>query len=116
MTTGAIIPGTATIILDGSGNGTVKIGPVTARERWLPANASVSVSQSITNEAQCRIYAGDQPIPVNFIDATLSGSTGDATGRVNGITLKLGQYIWAVWSGGDPGHVATLNVTGSKEI
>lgn len=115
MTTGSIDPGTATVVLNGSGNGMAHIGPVGSSEVWSPASASVSVSTNV-NEAMCKIYVGDSAIPANFRDSTLSGSTGDSTGRVSGAPVKLGSFIWAVWSGGDPGSVATLNVTGMKEI
>ena len=115
MTTVPIIPGVATAVLNGSGGGTVKLGPVGAREVWSPAVASVSVSTNV-KEAQCRVYVGDSAVPANFIDGTLSGSTGDSTDRVSGSQVKLGWYVWAVWSGGDAGSVATLNVTGTREV
>jgi hypothetical protein len=107
--------GTATVILNGSGAGTARAGPISARETWQPAVASVSVATN-TSEAQCKIYIGDSVSPANFIDGTLSGSTGDSTGNVAGSQVPLGYYIWAVWSGGDAGQVATLNVSGAKTI
>lgn len=115
VTTVPIVPGVATVVLDGSGNGRCKVGPAGARELWSPAVASVSVATN-TAEAQCRIYIGDTPTPANFIDGTLDGSTGDSTDRVSGSQVPLGWFIWAVWSGGDPGSVATLNVTGTRTI
>jgi len=110
-----IRPGSVTVALNGSGGGTVKIGPVGAAEVWQAEVASISVSTA-TAEAQCRIYVGDQPTANNFVDGTLSGSTGDSTDRVSARPIRLGDYIWAVWSGGDPGSVATLNVTGTRGI
>lgn len=115
MTTVPILPGSVTVVLDGSGAGRAKIGPVGARETWSPESAGVSVATS-TAEAQCKIYVGDSPTPANFRDGTLSGSTGDSTDRVAGSPVKVGRFIWAVWAGGDPGSVATLNVTGTREI
>lgn len=110
-----IVPGAVTVVLDGSGNGTARIGPAGARETWSPAVASVSVSTNV-NEAICRIYVGPSPDPQYFVDGTLSGSTGDSTDRVSGQPVKLGWFIWAVWKAGDPGATATLNVTGSRTI
>jgi hypothetical protein len=112
---GIILPGSVTVVLNGSGNGTAKIGPVGARETWYAAVASVSVSTNV-KEAACRIYVGDQPIASNFADGTLSGSTGDATGRVSAAPITLGRYVWAVWTGGDAGAVATLSVTGTRDL
>lgn len=102
------------VTLDGSGNGTAKVGPLSAREIHYPQVASVSVSDT-TNEATCSVYAGG----INyrqFIDGCIDGSSGDSTDHISGSTIHIGEYVWAVWSGGTPGARATLTVTGEKEI
>jgi len=106
------------VTLDGSGNGAVQLGPDGPQEHWFPTLASVKVAQPVTNEAQCRIYAGPSVNDLYFVDGTLSGSTGDSTDRITGIEIARTQtpYIWAVWTGGDAGHVASLTVNGQKEI
>lgn len=105
----------ATVKLSGAGAGTARVGPISAREVWSPDNVHVSASSN-TNEATCQIYAGDSAIQRNFRDGTFSGSSGDSTDRVNADTVKVGAYIWAVWSGGDAGATATLTVTGKKDL
>lgn len=105
----------AVVTLDASGDGTAKIGPLSARETWYPANVHVSVATN-TNEATCSIYVGTSVIAANFRDGTFSGSSGDATDRVSADVVRSGASVWAVWSGGDPGAVATLTVTGEREI
>lgn len=107
--------GTATVVLNGSGNGTAKVGPIGARENWTPAAAAVSVSTR-TAEAQCKLFVGPSPTADNYIGGTLSGSTGDSTGRVSAQPVPLGSFVWAVWAGGDPGSVATLSVQGTKNV
>lgn len=102
------------VVLDGSGNGTARTGPVNLREVWTPQLARVSVSTN-ASEAECKIYEGEQADQANFVDGTLSGSTGDSSANVYG-PLYTGQYIWAVWAGGDPGATAYLNVSGTKTI
>lgn len=106
---------TAAVVLNGSGAGTAKVGPISARETWKPENAHVSASSN-TNEAACSIYVGDSPIQANFRDTTFSGSSGDSSDRVNASTVRVGQYVWAVWTGGDAGATATLIVTGTKAV
>ena len=106
------------VVLNGSGNGNVKLGPLTARETWYPDQASVKVSFSgtnPTNESVCRIYKGDVATDNNFKDGTFSGSSGDATDKIAG-KLSKGLFIFAVWIGGDAGATAYLTVTGEKEI
>lgn len=106
---------TAVIVLNGSGAGTATLGPLTARETWYPDVASVKANQNPTNEAQCTIFVGQTATQDNFRDVTFSGSSGDASGKVIG-KLSKGGYIFAVWSGGDAGQTAVLNVTGKKEV
>lgn len=104
------------VTLDGSGNGTVAIGPLTAREVWHPGQVTVSANANPVNEASCNIYAGDTAIPMNFRDGTFSGSSGDSTDALNASEIRCGHRVIAVWSGGDPGQVATLVVTGTKDV
>jgi len=106
---------TALVVLNGSGAGSAQLGPLTAREVWYPDTASVKVNNNPTNEAQCQIYKGLTATQDNFRDGTFSGSSGDASGKVTGKQSK-GEYIFAVWSGGDAGQTAYLTVTGEKEV
>ena len=108
---------TGQVILDGDGNGTVQMSPDGPHEVWLPTLASVKVTTN-TAEASCRIYAGSNTSDLNFVDGTLSGSTGDSTDRVDGYQIARTQtpYVWAVWAGGDPGAQATIVLNGTKTI
>jgi hypothetical protein len=105
------------VILDGSGNGTVQLRPDGSREIWHPTLASVKVNTNVA-EASCKIYIGHKVSDDNFVDQTLSGSSGDSSGKVTGRTISRTSdpAIFAVWAGGDPGSQATLIVTGSKEL
>jgi hypothetical protein len=109
-----------TIRLNASGAGTAKVGPLSAREVWHPDNVAVHTNQAstaIVNESQCNVYVGsDTNTPNNFRDGCVDGSSGDATDKCNGDTLKCGDYVWAVWSGGDANVYATLTVTGTKDV
>jgi hypothetical protein len=121
MMAGVTVPlnQSAVITLNGSGVGTAQLGPVSARETWYPLVVSVKTNQApgaIVNEAQCKIYAGADTSDSNYVDGTLSGSTGDSTGNVAGQEVDCGEYVFAVWSGGDAGVQGRLNVQGSKVI
>jgi hypothetical protein len=115
MSTPVLLSQSMSKALDASGNGTIQMGPLSAREVWSPQNVSVSVSTN-TLEAFCKIYIGDTPLQRNFIDGTYSGSSGDGSSRVANSIVKSGQYVWAVWTGGDPLSMATLLVTGTKTV
>ncbi len=100
---------TASVTLDGSGNGTAPIGPAITNEVWTVGVASVSVATN-NAEATCKTYAGG-----NFVDGTTWGSTGDSTSNF-AAPVYTGQQVSAVWTGGDPGAVATLVVTGTRRV
>lgn len=104
-----------TIVLNGSGNGSISISPRSAREIWHPENIHVAVSTNI-NEAQCNIYVGDSAIQSNFRDGTFSGSSGDSSDRINADVVKVGSHIFAVFTGGDAGAIASAIVTGTKDV
>src|SRR5208282_3431982 len=109
----------AVVTLNGAGNGTAQLGPLNAREKWLPQVVSVKTNQAagtIVKEAQCKIYAGPDTSDPNFVDGTLSGSTGDSTGNVAGQEIDCGEYVFAVWAGGDAGAQGRVNVQGTKVI
>lgn len=99
----------ATVVLDSSGNGSVATGPQLTNEQWTVSTAAVRAS-SHAKEARCSVYAGG-----NFADATTWGSTGDSTDSVPG-PLYPGQTVAAIWTGGDPGAVATLIVNGTRTV
>lgn len=103
------------VTISTGGTGTAKLGPAGSGETWHPAIAHVNVSTNVL-EAQCKIFVGDAVSQNNYRDGTLSGSTGDSTDHVNADEVKLGNFIWAVWTGADVGATAYLNVTGTKDI
>lgn len=103
----------ANTTLDGNGNGTANVGPLSPGEQWSNLTASVRASTN-TDEAICSVYAGAGATPGYFSGATTWGSTGDST--TNLPTVQVGGNIWAVWTGGDAGATAYLTVTGTKQV
>jgi hypothetical protein len=103
----------AQVKLDGSGDGTAKLTPGMFEE-WHPTVTSVKVATQV-KEAQCRIFYGTDTSDPNYVDGTLSGSTGDSTDRIPGI-VRLPNSILARWTGGDAGATATISVLGDKKI
>jgi hypothetical protein len=116
----------ATVILNGSGNGTARISPgqpgapgsgVGAGRNsgllWNVSGIGVSVATNV-KEAQASAYIsyGIQSAgPDDFQGQTQTGSTGD-TCTVNA-TLRPGDWVSVTWAGGDAGAVATMRVFGT---
>ena len=104
----------ASVVLDASGNGTLRMKPYGGSLTWLPTIVSVKASSSVS-EAECRVYIGPAAVDAWYVDGTLSGSSGDASDRVTGRQVDThGSALWAVWQGGDAGAVATMTVAGME--
>ena len=103
----------ASVTLDGNGNGQAAIGPQRPREHWQVTSANVSVGTNV-KESVCTAYMGVAPTPASFMSSTVTGSTGDACG-INQ-DMQTGMQIFAVWQGGDPGAIATVVVNGTYSI
>jgi hypothetical protein len=108
-----LLKATANVTLDANGNGTAHIGPLSPGEQWSGLTAAVRVATR-ASEAICSTYAGAAADAGYFCDATTWGSTGDST--TNLPAVQVGGNVFAVWTGGDPGAVATLTVTGTKKV
>jgi len=116
-----------TITLNGSGNGTARISPgqpgapgsgVGAGRNsgltWTLQGVAVSVSAPVTADAACSCYISygvQSSGPQDLQGTSQTGSTGD-TCTVTA-SLRPGDWITCIWTGGDPGHYATMRVFGS---
>src|SRR5690242_15379049 len=91
----------ASVVLDGSGNGTCSVGPSASGEVWSPEVVAVHCDTN-TSEALARVYVGADASPRYFVGGTTWGSTGDSTGNLPS-TVAVGSQVFATWTGGDPG-------------
>jgi hypothetical protein len=104
----------AFVTLNASGNGTAKIGPAAHGIVWKPTRVAIKTSTAVLSPV-CQLFVGTAATSDNFIDGTFTGQQ-NATDAVVGQEVRIGSYVWAVWTGGDVGAQATLTVTGSKDI
>lgn len=104
----------ASITLDGSGDGTAELGPSLPGETWSPESVNISMSGNApSGVATCFIYAGSGISPGTFKDSTYN-VLGAASTVISGLTLYPGQSVFAVFAGGNPGATATLAVNGTR--
>jgi hypothetical protein len=122
----------AQVTLNGSGNGTARWTPGAAGSPGsgvgIPRTSGYSVSVTgvavsvgiatgntkIINEAQCSVfisYGVQSATALDFQGQTGTGSHGDTDSMSQ--TLRPGDWITAVWSGGDAGAVATMRILGT---
>lgn len=107
----------ATVTLAG-GSGVASIGPNRVREHWQLSAASVSVTFTGTgpvSESVCRLYIGSNITSATFVSQTQTGSSGDTCGLGN-IDIQPGMLLWASWTNGDTGQIATITAVGTYTI
>lgn len=102
----------ATVVLDGSGNGRVQIGPPSGT-KWSLRLATGSVSSAASKPAFA-LYRGSTTGPLELLDSMPFLASQASSGKVGGAVYFPGQVLWGVWSGGDPGATATLQAFGQQ--
>jgi hypothetical protein len=103
----------ASVTLNGSGNGTVSVGPNVPGVIWFPSTAAVSTSTG-TNVPLAFLYQGISASASSLISATYTGSA-DST-DLPSQPMYSGTQLICKWTGGDAGAVATLSVFGTMQI
>jgi membrane peptidoglycan carboxypeptidase len=102
----------AQVVLDGSGNGTVTMGPTNAFQCWKPSNAACAVSTNV-KEPTFTLYSGRAGSNANRYGGTYTGSNDNTD--ISGMVLYPGSVVTGVWTGGDVGGLATLTLSGDVE-
>lgn len=83
------------VVLDGSGNGTIQID-IPAVENWSINAITVNATPN-TQEAQCRIYRGQHGSQF-LVDSTISGSSGDTSDTIH--DMLGGESLYVEWRTG----------------
>lgn len=101
------------IVLDASGNGAVTIGPSYSYQIWKPTQINVLVSSN-QKEPVFKYYRGSSIGLTNYLGGTYTGSNDQSD--ISGQILQPGEVFLCVWTGGDPGALASVGLNGTKEI
>ncbi len=109
---GDLDPVTGSVVLDASGNGTLRFAP--AGTQWEIQNISVQVSTAV-NEATATVYKRQVGTAYRH-SGTYAGSSGDNNQLEQPILLRDGEALFVVWIGGDVGSTATAVITGRKTV
>ncbi|HWM96739.1 MAG TPA: hypothetical protein VNO54_06745 [Streptosporangiaceae bacterium] len=89
-------------------------GPLVSSEVWQLDQCFLSTSVGQLDASQCIVYSGPLPLAQYAVTGSLAG--GGSQFGLGGISVPNGWFIWGLWSGGVPGAVAYLRVTGSKTV
>jgi hypothetical protein len=90
------------------------VGPSGLGQSWALDQCYLSTSTGQLDLALCSVYAGPQPVPTMLVTGSLQG--GSSQFGLGGIGIPDGWFVWALWTGGTPGALAYLRVTGTKTV
>lgn len=106
----------ASVTLNGTGAGTVQLGPSITNEQWLPTSVSVFMTGAAPmNLATVFLYTGGSTGPNTFVDSTYD-VTSASSSMISGQVIWPGQYIYATWAGGNASATATMIVQGTRRV
>lgn len=102
----------ARVALNGSGDGSVTLGPVPAWERWTLARFVVATTGTGDEIPEAVVYQGTAE-GGRILDSTYTGNA-DTSDFSTPIDLPAGHFLTVVWSGGNPGATAVCELYGSR--
>lgn len=106
------------VVLDASGNGTVYLLPDNAWQTWDIARIAVRTNQAMTATPfpLAEVFIGVAPVPSASLGATYSGQNDQYDPAGGPIHIGAADALTIVWTGGIPGTIATVTVTGTKTL
>jgi hypothetical protein len=111
-----ISSGVGTATVSGSGTATVAVGPSGTGTRWYPKKGDINTTTGAADASTCQIFIGPGTVSEDTLGAGQSYLGGGDTFGLSGEMLQPGDFVTAVWSGGQPGDTATLRITGDQVV
>lgn len=108
--------GVGTAIVNGSGAATVTVGPTGLGTRWYPKKGDINTTSGANDASTCQVFIGPATVATDTLGAGQSYAGGGDTFGLAGEMLQPGEFVTAVWTGGNPGDTATLRVTGNQVV
>ena len=93
------------------GSLTLTIGPQGLGTVWYPVQVTLSTTTGPLDPSTAIIYLGPLITPATIVGAGF----GNGTYALAIPPMTPGQYLVAVWSGGNPGDTAAMNVIGTMD-
>lgn len=105
---------TGSVQLDALGNGTIRLSPGGARERWLVTLINTTCTQPLTVAIPQMIVYRSSPVASNQIGGTFTANLD--TDSSDQFLLNMNEDMYFVYSGGDIGAIATIRIEGTRYV
>lgn len=101
------------VVLNGSGAGQVQLGPAIPGVSWTPTGANCFIPGTPVNVPVFYVYLNSVGA-ASYLGGSQTGNNDVAT--ISGLTAYTGMTLIGVWTGGDPGVTATMNLSGTMTL
>lgn len=105
--------GTSTVTVPGSGTVHISLGPE-ALNTWYVTHCVISTTTGAADTSTCAVQLG--PVAQGIVPGGQSYAGGGDSVSLGGRVLRPGEYVTAIWSGANPGDLATLTIYGEQDI
>lgn len=105
--------GVASATVDSTGAATAQAGPQGWGVRWYPQQVTIATETGANDASTCTIYLGSVT-PWQIVGQSYAGG-GDTVGLAVP-EMQPGDFLIAVWAGGNPGDWATMTAIGDQEV
>jgi hypothetical protein len=95
------------------GSVTVSVGPQGLGNVWYPVQCTISTTTGALDTSTCAVYLGSQ-VQQNLQGGQSYAGGGDVV-ALSVQSMTPGDLLIAVWTGGNPGDLAAINVTGTMD-
>jgi hypothetical protein len=105
--------GQARGVIGAGGGATISIGPQGLGTIWYPVMCTISTTTGALDISTCAVYLGSQA-QQNLQGGQSYAGGGDVV-ALSVSSMTAGDLLIAVWSGGNPGDIAVINITGTMD-
>lgn len=105
---------TGTTALDANGNGTIRLAPGGARERWQITLVTVTCTQPLSIKVPTMTMHRTAPVPQYRIGGTYSAILD--TDSTDTFLFNMNEDVYFVFTGGDLGAIATVRIEGTRYV
>jgi hypothetical protein len=106
----------APAVFTAGGTASVSVGPAGLGATWSLDQAFVSTSVGPLDPAVCTLLVGPGQAPAADWNVATGLAGGGSQFGLGGLGASTGEFVTAQWTGGTPGAVARLRVTGTKTV
>jgi hypothetical protein len=105
-----IQPSYTQVVINGSGIAQLQLGPSGIGQRWRATYCQIATSTGANDASTCSIYLG--PLAIGPLVGGQSYAGGGDSVGLPGAVMQPGDFLWALWTGGTPGAIASLAIYG----